>query len=483
MHIKDIIKNKVLFYLCSRYITYAVQFFTSFVIAAKLGPYYMGIWGFILLLLQYFQQFHLGIGNSFNVLYVQHCNNQQKCDNYIANSLVLVSFLALLVVCFYLYYIIFGINRFERYHADKYILFVCIIAILQYYVQFFVNLFRVKNQLSQVTFCLSVIVFLNFGCVFFFNGENLIEWLVIGYLVGNFLCVIMAFLSGSLPRFKSVQICFRFQREILKKGIYLFLYNSCFYFIIISIRTLISGYYSVEEFGLFTFSYTLAHAILLVFEALIFIIFPKVISKLSSDNIDEVKSTQKMLRVSYITSAHCLIYIALIIFPLVVILMPKYIGAVTCMNLIALTVLMSSSSFSYMELLISRNKEKILAGISALSLLINVVLGFLFVVILNVSFSYVIIATLITYYFYTLAIVYLGSKIVKRNCFINIVKEHMSFRLWLPYICAVLIASLQIEYMIWFPLVIFLILNRKEFYIIKDVVMKIIVKPESVNLQ
>ena len=73
------------------------------VIAVELGPYYMGIWGFILLLLQYFAQFHFGIANSFNILYVHHRENPLECNNYIGNSLLLIGYLSVIVVLFYLY--------------------------------------------------------------------------------------------------------------------------------------------------------------------------------------------------------------------------------------------------------------------------------------------------------------------------------------------------------------------------------------------
>ena len=66
--LKLLYKNKILFYLVSRYVTYGIAFISSLFIAAKLGPFYMGVWGFILLILNGFSQLHLGIGNSLNVL-------------------------------------------------------------------------------------------------------------------------------------------------------------------------------------------------------------------------------------------------------------------------------------------------------------------------------------------------------------------------------------------------------------------------------
>lgn len=482
MNIVSLIKNKVVFYLASRYITYAVQFVTSLVIAVELGPYYMGVWGFILLLLQYFQQFHLGVSNSFNVLYIQHRDNQQECNNYIGNSLVLVSYLALLVILCLLYYYNIGVSGFEKYHIDKYAIWICIIAILQYYVHFFINLFRVKNQLNCVTFCQSIIVILNFACIFFFSGEELVRWLVAGYVVGNMMCVILAIVSGSVPSIQKVKFSISYQKEILKKGLYLFLYNSCFYFIIISIRTLISSNYEVEEFGIFTFSFSLAHAILLVLDALSFVIFPKVISKLSSKDTKEVRETIAFLRMMYITSAHFLIYLALPLFPLLVQLIPKYSEALTSLNLIALTILISINSFSYIELLISRNKEKTMAKLSASALFLNCILAAILVFAYHVKFSYVILATTITYCVYTLSVFFIGEKSVGDNLSRINYKEYMPLRLSVPFSVALFLSVLQLEEFLFIPFLLFICLNWSVKNKIVFITRELIEKPNIVNL-
>ena len=477
-----ILKNKVIFYLASRYLTYFVQFVTSLVIAAELGPYYMGIWGFILLLLQYFQQFHFGIANSFNVLYVHHRGERQECDNYTGNSLVLIGYLAGMVILFYLYYQFVGIEGFEKYHAGKYIVYICLIAILQYFVQFFINLFRVKNQLNRVTFCQSIIVLLNFVCIFFFRGEQLIVSLVTGYVIGNVSCVILAFTSGSIPALNDVKISISYQKEILKKGIYLFLYNSCFYFIIISIRTIISANYSVEEFGMFTFSFSLAHAIMLILEAFSFIIFPKVISKLSSDNMTEVENTISLLRSIYITSAHFLVYLALPCFPILLHFMPKYSGTITALNLIALTILMSTCSYGYLELLIARNKEKTAAILAAFALLFNGGIAMYMVTCLHCDFSHVILATMITYYLFSLVVCVRGRIFMEKKGENNLLNEFFPVRLAIPYFTALTLSIFRLENLIVITVFCFVFLNWKQKKNIIRLTQKILSKPSLINL-
>ena len=481
-YVRLLVQNKVVIYLASRYLTYFIQFVTSLIIAVELGPYYMGIWGFILLLIQYFQQLHFGIANSFNVLYVHHRDNESECNNYIFNSLILLCYLALLVVCFYLFYLFRGINGFEKYHANQYVLWVCIIAVLQYFVQFFINLFRVKNQLNRVAFCQSIVVFLNFVCIFIFEGEQLIASLVAGYVIGNVVCVILAFTSGSIPKLAGITINISYQKEILKKGLFLFLYNSCFYFIIISIRTFISSNYAVEEFGLFTFSFSLAHAILLLLEALAFVIFPKVIGKLSSNDINEVKNVIYSLRTIYLTTAHLLIYFAMIIFPLIIGFMPKYEMARTSLNLIALSILMSSCSFGYLELMISRNKEREMALLSFLALILNFVIACVLVFILHVNYSFVIIATMITYCLFSITVLLQSQAIVGSKSIVNLLMEWFPIRLAIPYICALVLSVGNEERLVYLPLVIAILTNWPVLGQIKEMTLKLLYKPESVNL-
>lgn len=479
MNLNLILKNKVVLYLTSRYVTYAVQFVTSLVVAAKLGPYYMGIWGFILLVMQYFQQIHLGIANSFNVLYVQNHNCGEECKNYIGNSLILLCYLSLLVVLFYLYYIVFGISSFEKYHIKSYVIWICLVAVLQYFVQFFINLFRVKNQLTKVIFCQSIIIFLNFICIFFLDGRRLINALVVGYVIGNLLCIMLAFASGVIPKFSTIQFSLDYQKKILKKGLFLFLYNSCFYFIIISIRTIISVNYTIIDFGVFTFSYTLAHAILLLLEALSFIIFPKVIGKLSSAELDKNTSTIDRLRMIYITSAHGLIYTALICFPLLLWFFPKYESALTVLNFIALTILMSFNSYGYIDLLIAQNRENTSALLSLGALIVNCALALFLVLGLHCTFEYVILATMVTYLLFSVAVVLIASRLLNKNF---AWRDWFPIRLIVPYVIAMLISFYKLVEYSFIPLFVFFLLNHKQICEVKTMALLLLKQPNKINL-
>ncbi len=182
MKLVDIIKNKVVFYLFSRYFTYFIEFLTSLIIAAKLGPFYFGVWGSIILVLNYFQQIHFGIANSANVMLVHNINDQFKCRIYISNSLILVTYLSIIVMGLYVLNLLFNFSFFEKYGISKYVLSICVIASLQYYRMLFINIFRVYNNLNYVIFAQSIIILLNFSVLFLFGREALINWLIAGYV-------------------------------------------------------------------------------------------------------------------------------------------------------------------------------------------------------------------------------------------------------------------------------------------------------------
>ena len=69
--LKAILGNKVLWYMCSRYMTYILQFVTTLIIAITLGPESFGIWSFLLLIINFFNIVDFGISNSLSVLLVQ----------------------------------------------------------------------------------------------------------------------------------------------------------------------------------------------------------------------------------------------------------------------------------------------------------------------------------------------------------------------------------------------------------------------------
>lgn len=480
--IKELLKNKLIVYLFSRYGTYALQFVVSLIIANKLGPIYMGVYGLVQLLINYIGQFHLGISHSLNVLMVHNKNDKHLCDEYVANSLILYFILSIFIIIFYLFYIISGVHFATEYNIDSYLLPICLIAIFQYFKGVSYTVLRVRNMVHQLTIIQSSEVVLYFFSTLFFDGKELITALVFSQLLSYSSSLLIAYWSNVLPSFHSFNYRVNIQRAILTKGFFLFLYNVSFYFILISIRTLVSANYSVSEFGMFTFAFNIAHAVLLLLDSLSIVVFPKIIDLLSSDDSKVIKKTIDTLRITYISTSHLLIYIALLFYPLLVLIMPKYEDSLTSMNLIALAVLTNTNSFGYSTFLIAQNKERLAAKFSIYALVLNILLGVLLVYTFHVSFSYVILATLFTYLFFSFVVVTSGKKILGSLNWCSTFKDFFPLRLLIPFSTALVLSIFRIQYLIWVPLICYLLLNFNDLFELKRIARKLIYNPNVTDV-
>ena len=482
MKIKLFLTNKILIYLASRYISYGVQFFVSLIIAAKMGPYFFGIYGFITLILNYCAVISFGIPASLNVLLVHHKTQENTCGNYIGNALLFYTIQSLLLFVLYLVLVISDIEIDNNYPIKEYYLLIAIIASLNYFNSIFINVLRIKNKVNQLSVVQSLNVLLNVIVVCIVKGENLIIALLLCNLISGIASVIVTKLCDALPPLKKILIKITFLKEILGKGMYLFFCNSCFAFILISIRSLISANYKVEEFGAFTFSFSIANSVMLLLEALMTIIFPKLVDLLSFNDNKIVENTLEKLRGTYISSAHLLIYVAMLFFPILLNFMPKYSNALTSMNLIALAVLMNTNSSGYSTLLISKNKERTSAVLSMTALIINIILGYSLISFFHVGFSYVILAALFTYIYFSFMVVVEGRKCLCKSSMVSPFKSFFPIRLFIPYLVALIISCLQYENFIWLPLVLYMILNKRDIFMMFNTAKKLIINPDIINI-
>lgn len=480
---KKLFSNKIIVYLSSGYFSYFVQFIISLVIASKLGPYYFGIYGFITLILNYCSVLSFGIPSSLNVLVVHNKNDLKSCGNYICNSLWLYGILSFLLLIATLFIWFSKIEISINYPIREYLPIVLLIAIANYINSIYNTILRIRGKVNQLSLIQVLGVIFNIIAILSVKGKVLIIALLICLLLNGIATIIITYKSDVLPKVKDVSINLTIQLEILKKGILLFLYNSCFSFILISIRSLVSSNYQVEEFGAFTFSFSVANSVILLLESLMAILFPKILDLLSSDDNTVIESTLDKLRGTYISSSHFLIYLAMIFYPLLILFMPKYSNALTSMNLIALAVLMNTNSCGYSALLIAKNKEKTSAYLSMIALVVNVFLGIIMIYVFHVQFSYVILATLITYLIFSFLVVREGKKTLGVNNIKSIIYDFFPIRFLIPYSAALIISCFQYESIIWMPLVLYIIFNTNDIKMIYKMAYKMINNPNIIDLK
>lgn len=468
-------------YLLTRYLTYFLQFITSIFIAVKLGPYYYGVWGFILLLLNYFRIVDFGISNSLNILLIQNKNDEKRAANLVISALGFIGLIGILILLLAAYYYFFGMSALSKYDLSYFFYIVCVIAIFQYINTLFSGIYRIKNRLLELSVYQSSIPFLIVLVIFFADDRFLLKILLGVYLLAHSFSLFFFIYRKQIP-FKG-NLNLKDSKTVISKGFYLFIYNCCFYLMLVSSSTIVSVFYSVEEYGYYTFAYMLGHSVILFLEAFTFIIFPKVIDKFHSDDYLEINRTITSIRVNYISLSHGLMYVAYAAFPFFIYLIPKYQDTLTALNVTSLAILLYANAFGYNSFLMAKNQEKTISKISLCCLLLNITVGLLLASWFQVGYMYIIIGTMIGYFLFAYLCVFYGKRFLGQSTnFIKIMHDCLPINLCIPYLCAIIITMLHQPYLSFFPLMVFIIFNLQ---IIKEMIVtirKIVIRPDIIEI-
>lgn len=456
--LKSITTNKVIGYTITRYAVYGIQFFVSMLCAAKMGPYYYGIWGFIMMILSYMQRIDLGIPNAMNIILVQEKDNKMEFSRVQTSGFLLIAILCVCIILFALGNVVWGYGFMEKYPIGSLFYVVCIIAVISYYVSACTGIYRVKHNLLEIAISQSITPLLLLIALFIADGQGLLLWFTIAYLIGN-LVSLMLFLFR-----KKIDLNVRPSRKmadrIVVKGFYLFLYNACFYFIMISTRTIVSSNYSVEQFGYFTFAFSLADAVILLLGAFTFLMFPKVIYKLNSTDIQQVKNTIKQLRNNYISLVHVMMYLAFLLFPVLVLIFPKYEPALPALYMVGIALIMETNACGYVDYLMAQNKDRQIATISGVALAANIIFAIVMVKLFHCTFAFVMVATLISYWLFSFLCVFYGlRKMGEKFTILTVLNESMPIRLLVPYASTSLFFLVPQIWVLPIPLILFFVFN------------------------
>lgn len=470
---KTVFKNKVFLYMSSRYITYALQFITTLIIAVKLGPVEFGIWSFVLLVINFFNIIDLGISNSVNVTLVHDRNDMTVCDMHVKSAIVVNLALSLCVGFLYLVCRIVDIPLIAKYNADSYLLRILAIVVLVYFNKSFAAIYRVRNKLLEVALYQSAIPFFLFLSVLLFK-ENLLDYLVASYLVGHSLILLVFMFGGEIHL--SGLVSRQDIKALTNKGFWLFMYNSAFYLILYLSSLIVSAYYAVDEYGKYNFSGTLSNAIVLLIDAFGFIIFPKLIDRLSGKDSALNEERIRSIRLNYVTLVDCLVYLALPVFFYFCIIMKNYEDTGVTLCYAALSLLPYAAAFGINTYLIAQNEERRLSVMSTVCLVFNTVIVLVAVKWLSVSYYWVYVCVLITNALYTLlCTALLRSKMGKKLDILAILSFAFPMKHLVPFIAAIVMTYITFHYncpvYLLIPLALYVLLNRID---IKEVVQSIV---------
>ena len=399
--IKSALKNKIFWYLASRYLVLGIQFLASILLAVKLGAYHFGVWSFILLLINIGTSCNWGIGTAMTVLLVQHKEDSDLCRSYTFNSffLILLTFIPpLLILC---YDRIIGIPFFEKYHLGNLIYAVTAVVLLQYICNFLVSLFRVQNKIISIIIQQSLWPLCMFLLIFCASGEHLLDILTFSYAGVLFLLTLIFMLKT--PISWSLKPDSAVLKKIAGKAFFLFLYNVCFLLIVLSTKLQISYFCSIEDFGYFSFAFALAQGIMLLLDSMIFLLFPKMVDMLKGNDNQKIISAIELLRKNYILPLNLLFYAVLAASPVFFYFLPQYSKSLLPFILILFTLLMYSHCFGYNSYILAQNKELQFSLIVLGALVLNNIFVYGFIKLVNRA-EYVVLGTLAAYTIYSLIV-------------------------------------------------------------------------------
>lgn len=480
--IKSALKNKVLLFIFSRYGTYLIHFINSLFIAVYLGPFYLGVWGFITLVTSYMNHLSFGIADSVTAIISIKKDEELYVQKVIGTAITMLLGLSVVAILLFAINALFNLDLGSKYEFSTYAPVVVFIGVLAYFNTLFNHVFRVYGKLFEIAFSQTIFPVLMLLAIIFFKDKALL-WAMVFANFSAFLLSFLLYFFRMPIKIKPIFVYSLF-KSIQIKGWHLFVYNTSFYFIVISTRTLVSGFYSVEEFGYFTFAFSLANVILLLLQSMAYLIYPKILNRFASAKNSDNADMLNKLRDAYVTTSHLLIHLAIFIFPIFLLLFPQYNNASNAFKLIALSVLLYTNSFGYSGLLVAKGFEKKLGRLSFTALIINVLGALALIKLFNVPFTLVVLATMLSYFVYVFMLGKMGRQMLElETSFVAVIKDIYPLRLLIPYVLSLVFILFSVpDYYFIISLVLFVIINFRVLLNLKSIVKTIILNPNFINI-
>ena len=105
------------------------------------------------------------------------------------------------------------------------------------------------------------------------------------------------------------------------------------------------------------------------------------------------------------------------------------------------------------------------------------------VIVFHIDYIYVIVSTMLAYWVYSsLCVFYAKKNLNEKPGLFKVLNEAFPLRLLIPYLCGIIIVVMNYQYLIFVPLMVFILLNIKTISEIYHTIKRILISPEIVNL-
>jgi len=473
------IKNPIVLYLLSRYIVFGIQFITQIILIKRMGQYNFGIWGIILLWVSIGLTINFGINSCAEVLLVK--KEAEREEIIICTSIILNLLLISIPLLFVILSQVLEIAYVKKYNLGNLIYYIPVITIFFHLNNLFALIQRIKNQYFLYTLFQSLFPLACF-CISFFGKDRvlLVELVNIYLISGLLLCFIGLYYNRSCLKIQFISS--GIAKELFKRGFFLFIYSSGYLLIMLTTKFIISYYYKVEEFGAFVFALQFGNAAMLLINSFLGLIQPKLIEMMSMKDPLALTIYIKRIHTIYSTTVSLLVYMIIFAGSLFIRFFLKQRTSEFALIMILLTLLTNSIVCPYNIYLIAQKKEKTIARITFVTCILNCILLLCLVHILNLSYEFVILGTLLSYLFYVVATIYAAACNIKKIRLIKCFSIAYPLRLFIPFVTALIISFLKIQSLLFIPLLLMIICNIREIVEVLNKVKTIIEKPAIFEL-
>ncbi|HEU5292715.1 MAG TPA: oligosaccharide flippase family protein [Cyclobacteriaceae bacterium] len=422
-----LLKNQFAVFASLRYVTYTLQFARGFLYAKILGPHLFGLLGIIMLYHQYLSFTSLGIQYSLNAELALNLQSSEREKNQIISTsfFIVAGIIVLLALLSFAAWII-DENFFFPPSDFTFAYAVLILAIItfQHFQQLFNNVFRVTQQLLVISLTELMVASLTILVVLFFSGEELI----LAYLAvwaGSLFLVNLIFFRKKQFQFTHF-ISWKRLKHMTMSGLSLLTYNFSFHFMTLSSRTIIGIYYPLEIMAYYSLSHSITTVILLGMDAMGWIFFPQVISKVK-DGTDSQTVMNVMNKVSnlYSTAGFLVVFLTILLSPVLFLFLPEYSPVEKALTVLLLTQGIFVISYAHVTLAISRRKQNSIALISILASGLSTLIGWLLAV-NGFDFHWVAISTFAASLVFNFFMIRLSFKSILKA-------DHLKFSDFMPF--------------------------------------------------
>ncbi len=446
-HEKEIIRDTSIFTV-ARYAAYFFTVLTGLIIAKVLGPAEFGVYSVLILIINYSHYSHFGLLNAVikKVPFYIGKKNYEKAKETEdiaftgATIITILISLALIILSFF-------IKRVSE-HTIKGLIIIALIIILKRLYFLYQNHLRVEKRfitfgknlfIYSLTYFI-LIIFLSLG---YKLGIPLIvkfkiEGILIASLVSYLFLIFYIFIINKF-RFQ-IKINKRKTIQLVKIGFPL-LTMGIMYVILTSIdKIMIIKFIDKVNLGYYSIAVFVAELIYFVPQAMAYVVYPHFLERYGkNENKDYIKNhlIQPTLVISYLLPI--MIGLVFISAPFAIYyLLPKYVYGVTSLKILVCAIFFMSIVVNSKLFLITINKERHILFLQGISIVIAVILNYIFIKggygIMGVA-----IATAITYFIYSTSLFFYSFK-----HYINRISKLIKFfiKIYLPFLYIILILVL-----------------------------------------